>query len=153
MKRKELFTAYKIPGGKRIRLGDEESTYAFDSYYPEWDKQLYMIPPYLSKRDNLFGEDKGYTGEAEIAHSFMESKISGILISNFSSKDENKILQLKSKDRFEIDFMFLAENFEMWIIEVRKSQPSRIAKSINKIYPDFIKKIYIVWQDSHIFSE
>ena len=137
-KRKEHFNAYKIPGGKRISLGDEESIYAFDSYYPEWAKQLYMVPPYLSKRDNLFGEDKGYTGETEIAHSFLESKINGILISNFSSKDKNKILQSKSKETFEIDFIFLAENFEMWIIEVRKSQPSRIAKSIKEKFEQTI---------------
>ena len=137
-KRKEHFKVYKIPGGKKISLGDEESMYAFDSYYPEWKTNFYMVPSFLSKRDNLFGEDKGYRGEAEIAKSFIESNISGILISNFSSKDENKILQMKSKETFEIDFIFLAENFEMWIIEVRKSKPSRIPKSIKEKFEQAI---------------
>ena len=138
MKGKKHFTVYKIPGGKRIRLGDEESIHAFDSYYPEWETKFYMVPPFLPKRDSLFGEDKGYTGEVEIIQSFLESRISGILISNFSSKDENKILQSKAKATFEIDFIFLAKNFEMWIIEVRKSQPNRIAKSIKEKFEQAI---------------
>ena len=67
-----------------------------------------------------------------MAHSFKKGKVNGILISNFSSKDANKILESKSKEPFEIDFIFLAENSEMWIIEVRKSQPNGIATSIEE---------------------
>ena len=136
---KEKFTPYKIPGGRKIKLGSEECMLMFHSYYPEWQTEFYTVPSYLSKRDSLFKEDKGYTGEAEIAEAFYQSKASGLFISNFSHKDRNQILQSKSDKMFECDFIFITNNYKMWIIEVRTSKADRIAASIEEKFQQAIK--------------
>ena len=139
MDKKEKFVPYKIPGGKKINLGDDKSVSIFKSYYPDWDKHFYMVPSYLSKRDSLFRDDRGYTGEAEIAELFYQSKNNGIFISNFCYKDENKILQSKASIKFECDFIFVTRNYEMWIIEVRKSKAERVASGIKEKFEQATK--------------
>ena len=130
---------YKIPGGKKVRLNDEEAILVFDTYYPDWDKNFYMVPPYLSRRNTLFGSDKGYTGQAEIADAFYRTMRSGILISNFSDKDKNNILQRKSKTAFRCDFIFITKNHGLWIIEVGKCEPQRINCTIREKFVQAIK--------------
>ena len=140
MENERKFTKYKVPGGKRIRLVDEEAVLAFNSYYPEWNKQFYIVPPYLSERNSLFGTDKGYEGEAKIAIAFEQSGVVGILVSNFSNKDQNKILQSKSKVNFECDFVLLTEEYGMFIIEVCHSVVGRIQKSIREKFEQLTKR-------------
>ena len=130
---------YKIPGGRKIKLGDEESVLIFNSYYPELEKQFYMVPPCLSKRESLFKEDKRYTGEVEIGNAFCQTKKSGILISNFSYKNRNQILQSKAIEKFDCDFIFKTENYEIWIIEVRKSKTERIGESIEEKFLQVVR--------------
>ena len=139
MDRNRKFKPYKVPGGEKVKLGDDELLQAFNSYYPQWDKHFYMAPPYVPKRNSLFEEDSGYIGETKIAQAFLESKINGILISNFSNSDRNNIIESKEKEKFECDFILLTKDFGMWIIEVRKSKPNRIETSIEEKFEQVIK--------------
>ena len=125
---------YKIPGGKRITLIDNEAILAFDEYYPAWDKTFYIVPPEMTNRDTLFGSDRGYEGEVKIAEVFKESKINGIFISNFSNKDQNNILQSSSRQSFECDFIFLTERYGLWLIEVCHSSKTKMQKCIKEKY-------------------
>ena len=139
MDRSRKFKPYKVPGGEKVKLDDDESLQAFNSYYPQWDKHFYMAPPYVAKRNSLFEEDSGYIGETKIAQAFLESKINGILISNFSNSDRNNIIESKEKEKFECDFILITKDFGMWIIEVRKSKPNRIETSIEEKFEQVIK--------------
>ena len=93
--RKRKLVKYKVPGGKKVTLIDVEAVLAFEDYYPEWDKKLYIVPSQPRKRNTLFGSDsqtvRGYEGEAEVERALIDSKIKGILISSFSNKDQNYI--------------------------------------------------------------
>ena len=123
--------AVKIPGGQKINFRDDRIVDAFDSHFPNKDKQLYMVPPYL-KRNSFFDEDEGYDGEQKVATALMESNLTGVLICNFSSSDKNQIFQTKSQEKFECDFIFVTSNLRIWIIEVRKSKSTRILNSIEE---------------------
>ena len=71
----------------------------------------------------MFGNDKGYEGEAKIAKAFQRSGIKVIFIANFSSTDKSKIFQLKSKIIFECDFILLTKGHGIYIAEVSHSKP------------------------------
>ena len=139
MENKRKLTKYKVPGGKRVTLIDEKAMLVFDEYYPKWDKMFYIVPPQLTERDSLFGDDKGYEGEAKIADAFKESKINGIFVANFSSKDQNTILQLISKQTFECDFILLTQDYGLWSVEVCDSSKQRIQESIREKFKQLIK--------------
>ena len=132
-------TRYKIPGGKRIALIDKEAVLAFDEYYPEWSKRFYTVPPQLTGRDTLFGEDRGYDGEFKIVNAFKGSKINGILIANFSNKDQNNALQSKSELTFECDFILLTKDYGLWSIEVGDSFRPRIKRTIREKFEQLMK--------------
>ena len=142
MEKQRGLVKYKIPGGKRVALNDNEAVLAFDEYYPARDNTFYIVPPHLTKRNNLFGSDKGYEGEAKIADTFKESKINGIFITNFSYKDQNNIFQSKSKMKFECDFIFLTKNYGLWLIEVCNSSKERMEDNIKEKLEQLQKNHY-----------
>ena len=120
-----------------------EAVLAFDEYYSEWDKKLCFVPPYLAKRDTLFGDDeltgnRGYTGEVKVTEVFLQSKITGIFISNFTNEDQNNILQAKSKVTFECNFILLTKNHGL-LVEVCDSSKTRIQSSIREKFEQLIK--------------
>ena len=134
---------YKVPGGKKVTLIGEEAVLAFEDYYPEWDKKLYIVPCQPRKRNTLFDSDspndRGYEGEAEVERALIGSKIKGILISSFSNKDQNNILQSRSELKFELDFIFLTKNHGLWSVEVCNSKETRIQDSIVEKFEQIIK--------------
>ena len=106
------------------------------------------------KRDTLFGIDKGYEGEATIADAFKESKMNGIFITNFSSKDQNNILQSKSKVTFECDFILLTQDCGIWAVEVCNSSKTRIHKSIKEKLEQLIKnRTYILTLAEKLYGQ
>ena len=136
---KRTLTKYKIPGGKKITLIDKEAVLAFEEYYSEWEKTFHIVPPLLVERNTLFGSDRGYDGEVKIANAFEESGINGILILNFSNKDQNNIIQSKSKLTFECDFILLTKDYGLWSVEVCDASGTRILKSISEKFEQLIK--------------
>ena len=49
MQDKRKLIKFKILGGKKITLVDEDAMSAFNSYYPDWNVQLNMVPTFLIK--------------------------------------------------------------------------------------------------------
>ena len=138
---KRTLTKYKIPGLKKITLIDKEAVLAFEEYYPEWEKTFHIVPPQLTERNTLFGSDvnKEYNGEVKITNAFEESGINGILISNFSNKDQNNIMQSESKLTFECDFILLTKDYGLWSVEVCDASSKCILKSISEKVEQLIK--------------
>ena len=143
---KRKLVKYKVPGGKKVTLIDKEAVLAFDDYYPEWDKKLYIVPSQPRKKNTLFGSDRGYEGEAEVERALMGSKIKGILISSFSNKDQNNILQSNSELKFELDFILLTKDNGLWSVEVCSSKEKRIQDSIEE------KSEQIIRNHNHILK-